>query len=145
MRNEIDWIIHLCANGVVCEECGEIEDGFIPYACNAHTHGMSRYGHPDFQVVLAYPKKEIGRILNTFGIRVRNGAKFHAGDLVSGIYEDCNVRLDEFEETGRMVLRVIIPDSQNCFPENPNCNANYRVQLLETENLYRKQRKVDSK
>ena len=38
MNNNIDWIIHLVANGA-CDECGKEEKGFLPYTCNAHTHG----------------------------------------------------------------------------------------------------------
>jgi len=136
MKKDIDWIIHLCTNGAVCAECGKVETCFLPHACNAHTHGMECYGHPDFQLVLDLPTQEIGRILNTFGLRVQNGERFHAGDLVSGIYDDCDVRLDEFEETGRTVLRVVIPDGKNRFPKDPNCNARYRIQLLETERLH---------
>lgn len=64
MKNNIEWIIHLCANGN-CDECGKREEGFLPYTCNAHTHGMERYGHMDFQLVLNMKAAEIGRILNT--------------------------------------------------------------------------------
>lgn len=62
MNNNIDWIIHLVANGA-CDECGKEEKGFLPYTCNAHTHGMEKYDHPDFQVVLSLPPREIGRIV----------------------------------------------------------------------------------
>lgn len=134
---EIDWVIHLCANGVPCEECGKVETGFLPQTCNAHTHGMEKYHHKDFQLVLTLPVKEIARILNTMGLRVQAGERFHDGDLVSGIYEDCDIRLDEYEETGRTVLRVIIPDKYNVFPEDERCMSVYRVQLLETDSLYR--------
>ena len=72
MNNNIDWIIHLVANGA-CDECGKEEKGFLPYTCNAHTHGMEKYGHPDFQVILSLPPREIGRILNTLGLRVQEG------------------------------------------------------------------------
>ena len=41
MNNNIDWIIHLVANGA-CDECGKEEKGFLPYTCNAHTHGMEK-------------------------------------------------------------------------------------------------------
>ena len=133
---KIDWIIHCCANGVVCEECKKVETGFLQYACNAHTHGMERYHHMDFQMVLYLPFEEIGRILNTLGLRVQAGERFHHGDLVSGIYEDCDIRLDEYEETGRRVLRVVIPDKYNVFPEEENCMPVYRLQLLDTEDLY---------
>ena len=134
MDQKIDWIIDLVADGR-CEECGEVETGFLPYLCNAHTHGLERYGHLDFQIVLFLPPEEIGRILNTLGLRVQSGECFQPGDMVSGIYEDCDVRLDEYEETGRRVLRVIIPDRNNIFPEDGSCMAPYRQQILKTEEL----------
>lgn len=132
-----DWVIHLCANGVACDECGKVENGFLPLTCNAHTHGMEKYHHMDFQLVLALPEQEIARIFIILVNRVKAGERFHDGDLVSGIYEDCDVRLNEYEETGRTILRVIIPDRYNLFPENEHCMASYRLQLIETEELYR--------
>ena len=134
--NKIDWDIHLVTNGVECADCGKTESGFLEYACNAHTHGMDQYGHMDFQMVLKLPLYEICRILNTLGLRVQAGERFKAGDMVSGIYEDCQIRLDEFEETGRNVLRVIIPDKYNIFPEDERCMDVYKLQLLSTEELY---------
>lgn len=134
MKRRIDWVIHLVANGA-CDACGRVERGFLPYLCNAHTHGMEQYGHLDFQLVLMLPSEEIGRILNTLGLRVQSGERFHVGDMVSGIYEDCDIRLDEHEETGRKVLRVIIPDKYNVFPEDSSCMTPYNLQLLDTEAL----------
>jgi len=99
---------------------------------------MEEYGHMDFQLVLKAHPAEIGRILNTFGLWVQSGRRFKAGDMVSGIFQDCNVRLDEFEETGRTVLRIIIPDDENRFPEDEECMEVYRLQLLETDELWRK-------
>lgn len=138
MNNNIDWIIHLVANGA-CDECGKEEKGFLPYTCNAHTHGMEKYGHPDFQVILSLPPREIGRILNTLGLRVQEGERFQAGRYVSGIYADCDIRLDEFRETGRDVLRAVIPDRQNRFPEDPQCEELYRLQSMDTEELYERE------
>lgn len=135
---KIDWVIHCCANGITCAECGEPENGFMPGTCNFHTHGMERYDHPDFQMILAYPIKEIARILNTLGLRVQAGESFKNGDMVSGIYEDCDVRLSEFEEAGRTVLRVIIPDKYNRFPEDPDCESPYSLQILATDFIYKK-------
>lgn len=134
MNKGIDWIIHCCANGA-CDACGKVENSFIQYTCNAHTHGMEKYDHPDFQMVLQLPFEEIGRILNWLGLRVQAGERFNPGDYVSGIYEDCQIRLDEYEETGRNVLRVIIPDKFGIFPENPECMEIYKLQLLETDDL----------
>lgn len=136
MKRKTDWIIHLVANGA-CDVCGKKEKGFLPNLCNAHTHGMEKYDHPDFQLVLALPVLEIGQILNEFCLRVRAGERFKPGDMVSGIYENCHVRLDEFEESERKVLRVIIPDARNRFPEEEHCSDTYKLQLLKTEQLHR--------
>ena len=99
-------------------------------------HGMDKYGHMDFRIVLALSPEEVCRILNTLGQRVQAGERFRAGDYVSGIYLDCDIRLDEYEETGRQVLRIVIPDRNNRYPEHPACMPPYPLQLLKTDNLY---------
>lgn len=137
MNPNIDWVIHGCANGVVCEIDGTTENGFMPGTCNFHTHGMEKYNHQDFQMTLGYPHEEICRILNTLGLRVQAGERFKNGEMVSGIYEDCDVRLTEFEETGRMVLRVIIPDKHNRFPEETGCDVTYVPQMFTTDFIYK--------
>lgn len=133
---KIDWIIHAMANGVYCSKNNKAENSFIDGACNFHTHGMEKYGHLDFQVVLELDPNDIAFILNTLGMRVQSGEKFNAGDLVYGIFADCPIRLDEFEETGRTVLRVIIPDEKNVFPDDEKCNADFKIQLFPTDALY---------
>ena len=107
VAKEMNWIIHY-----VIDTIGP--GGII----NAHTHGMEQYKHYDFQVVLNFPKEHIAYLLNSMGKRVQNGEKFSPGDLVTGIYE-----------TGRDVLRIIIPDRHNQFPESPTCEPKYKVQL----------------
>lgn len=132
---EIDWIIHIVANGMRCQDCGKIENPFPQYICNAHTHGMAKYGHQDFQLVIHMPPQDMGYVLNTLGLRVQAGERYQSGDLVEGIFEDCSIRLDEVEECGRKVLRVIIPDSHNRFPEDPECDYPYSFQLIPTDEL----------
>ena len=135
MKKKIDWIIHLVSNGAVCEDCGKVEGSFLPNLCNAHTHGLYKYNHKDFQLVLNFPPQEIARILNTLGLTVQEGRKFFPGDLVEGIYLDCPIRLNECTEDDRHVMRVVIPDKNNRFPEDPGCEAPYNLQLLPTERL----------
>lgn len=132
----IDWIIHAVANGVYCSNGNQIEDGFVENACNFHTHGMERYNHMDFQVVLELPPEDIAFILNTLGQKVQAGERFRDGQYVSGIFEDCDIRLDVFEETGRDVLRVIIPDNNNIFPDDERCMDVFKLQLLPMDALY---------
>ena len=136
---KIDWIIHIVANGMRCQDCCKIENPFPQYICNAHTHGMARYGHPDFQLVIHMAPQEMGYVLNTMGLRVQAGEQFHAGDLVEGIFLDCPVRLDAFEEGDRKVLRIVIPDGKNRFPEDPDCDYPYSFQLIPTDQLAKKE------
>lgn len=113
----MDWIVHY-----VIDVTGP--GGII----NAHTHGIENYQHSDFQVVLNLPPEHIGYLLNTMGRRVQNGERFAPGQLVFGLYEDCPIRLEKFRETGRDVLRIIIPDKKNRFPDNPLCEECYKAQ-----------------
>lgn len=116
---KIDWLIHHVFNEIPRQ-----------YIINNHTHGMEKYNHMDFQMVLDITPKNVMYLLNTMGLRVQEGETFKAGDMVTGLYEDCSVRLDEFQETGRTVLRLIFPDGNNRFPEDPLCKAPYKYQLL---------------
>ena len=136
-KPNIDWIIHYIANGVKRDDCNKEETSYREYACNAHTHGMDKYNHKDFQLVLYKTPQEAARILNTFGLWVHEGRKFSGGEYVKGIYEDCPVRLDEFEESGRKVLRVVIPDRNNVFPDDDKCEYPYTLQKLPESRLYK--------
>ena len=131
MRTNINWQIHLVEDN----NRRERDKFFKPYLCNAHTHGMDRYGHPDFQVVLRISDREISRILNTLCLAVQKGIIFEDGEYIGGIYDDCPVRLQSFYEGDRKVLRVIIPDDNNIFPEITYCQRPYSYQLLRTDAL----------
>ena len=87
---------------------------------------------------IQYSDENIRRILNTFGLWVQQGRTFKDGDEIEGVFEDCTVRLKEFEETGRKVLRVIIPDKNNVFPDDKKCLYPYSVQNKPTEMLMKK-------
>ena len=133
---QIDWIIHLVANGVACADCGKTEDGFLPYMCDAHTHGLDKYGHLEFQCVLNIGQSMIMYILNSLGLRVQSGEKFKSGDSVSEIIKDYDIRLKEVESDGKKLLRVILPDANNKFPDDEGCEPIYSLQGLPIEELY---------
>lgn len=131
----IDWNIHLAANGVRCAVCGEIENGFLPGMCDAHTDGMEKYGHPNFQIVLRMEDFKIMNLLNILGLRVQNGQRFKAGDVISDICEGYDIRIAAVEDDGNM-LRVLIPDENNLFPDDPHCMSPYNLQTLPIKDLY---------
>lgn len=136
MISNYNWQIHAIKNGCLCENDGEYIFDMIPGAANFHTHGMEQYNHPDFQLVLDYDLDTAAYILNTLGERVSSGERFNPGDYVKGIFEDCEIRLETFEETGRDVLRVIVPDANNVFPDEEGCRSSYLHQMWPTEELY---------
>ena len=121
MNNQYTWLIH------------SVFDYGPGNTKNNHTHGMEDFGHLDFQVVLNIKPAEIGYLLNTMGERVRDGERFQSGDMIKGLFLDCDVRLDLFRETGRDVLRLIIPDGDNRFPEYPLCKAPY---IFQTQKMF---------
>ncbi len=122
MKN-INWIIHLVANGAVCDDCGTVESSFLPNLCNAHTHGMGQYRHVDFQLVLNLPPQEVARILNSFGLMVQSGHRFQNGEYISGIYEDCVVRVQAFSECDRLTIFSVVSSSAHSVVY---CNASER-------------------
>ena len=106
-RTNPDWRLDLIRNGVPCACCGKIEYPYVNNICDCHSHGLiERHGAKyEFQVVLEYP--------------------------VEGIFEDCQVRLDKFADCdGRPILRVVIPDGYNRWPEDPACDPKYQLQRL---------------
>lgn len=132
----IDWIIHFVANGVCCCFCSEPEKGFLPNMCDAHTHGMDKYGHQEFQMVLMIDPELICYILNKLGMRVQAGERFKDGDSVSEIIYGYDVRLKEVAVDGKKLLRVVLPDEENRFPEDAQCAEYYNLQHQPMYMLY---------
>lgn len=126
-----NWIIHAVMNGQPCTTCGKITHPYLPPFCDAHTHGMAKYGHLEFQVVLDIGVREVCYVLNELGWRVRAGYRFHDGQYVDGVFLDCQVRLDLVPDSaGIPVLRVIIPDNENRWPEDEDVDSAVQCQLL---------------
>ena len=136
MKRKVDWLIALDGNGVTCEVCGKTETRFIKGYCNAKTLGMNKYGHPEFQMVLHVDHKLIMYTLNSLGLKVQDGHVFHDGDIVDDLFEGYEAKLKEFEEDGKKVLRVLIPDPNHKFPEDEGCQVEYTYQALPIEDLY---------
>lgn len=136
MKPKVDWIIALECNGYKCNVCGLTEYNFIPGYCNAHTYGMFKYNHPEFQLVLRMEDKMILYTLNRLGLRVQAGQVFKDGDVIDDLFEGYKALLKEIEYNGEKMLRVIIPDENHKFPDDEDCQPHYRHQVLPVEDLY---------
>jgi len=114
----VDWIIHMVIDS---DGPGGIR--------NSHTHGMERYNHLDFQMVLPLSQEQTMQLLNTIGREVQSGKRFQPGQY-SGEVFSCDFRLELHRETGRDVLRLIFPDPQMRFPEDSLCETPYKYQTV---------------
>ena len=116
---EIFWIIHSIFG------YQGLPDGIR----NFHTHGLwSNYGHLDLQIVIAMKPEIASALLNTMGERIKNGERFRFGDIIPDLGL-MDTRVQEFMETGRSVLRLIIPDPKGRFLDDIGCEEPYRYQM----------------
>ena len=136
MSEKMNWLCEYVSNTAVCDICGKQESGLPQYICDAHTHGMNLYGHREFQVIIECGPQEICRLLNTMGMKVRDGEGFKPGDRIKDLYLDCEVELREkLDVDGVPLLRLVIPDKQNRWPEE-SADYPYNMQILSTIALY---------
>lgn len=131
----------IIADGVLCDmcpHCDKLYDWYIHfvtdrsgpgYSRNYHTHGMDQFDdHLDFQIVLDIEPMHAMLLLNMLGERVKAGERFRDGDVIRKFVNEYDGRLKEFVETGRPVLRLIVPDKHHRFPGDPGCEKMYRYQ-----------------
>ena len=78
---------------------------------NFHTHGVQEsFGHPDFQIVIPLPLATAHAIITKLVDHVKNGGKFPDGEVVYEIVKNYPVKMFAVSESGRNVLRIILPD-----------------------------------
>ena len=119
-KSKYDWDIHFVADGIKCDCCGEETEGsFMPYMCDAHTHGLDKYGSKELQVVLYLDPRIVGTIINNVGMNIKEGkVVLRDGMLLDG-YIEGGYKIEVFEtldEFGDPVFRLILPDSEGRFP-----------------------------
>lgn len=102
---------------------------------NIHTHGFEEnYNHIDFQIVLKYQTELVQGIFNALYYHVKKGKVFESGKYYSEVVSGYEVLMQTFEEDGREVLRVILPDEKGLFPQSPDCNSIYKLQIMPLPN-----------
>lgn len=120
-----DWEIHY-VNG----------ENLTPGMCDAHTHGLNKYGSLELQLVLAFDTSLIGYVLNRVGYFVRNGMELHDGMLIEGVFSD-GAMIKAFKTKdffGDDIFRLIIPDGDYKFPEESEewpYNLQYRSPYID--------------
>ena len=118
-----DCECEVCKNGIegylkkqkkLLEEYGWVaeyvpdENGMV----NCHTHGLpENFEHPDLQIVMPLLGNVLHGILTVCVDKIKEGITFNIEQEFSGILsKGYKVRFVEANESGRDVLRIIIPD-----------------------------------
>lgn len=127
-KDKCSWIVHYSTNETNKKAEVPSEKWYPQYICNAHTHGLAAFHHKDFQLVLDIGPSSTAFVLNALAERVRNGETFSDGEIVSGVYPDCDVKLAVAQEGNRDVFRVLIPDEENRYPGEEGCGYPYSEQ-----------------
>lgn len=103
---EYGWLVHFVSDEPGC-----------PFRMNIHTHGLlENFNHTDLQICAPIgPEIAHGILINLVDL-IKKGITFEPRKEYSG--EDIiecpySIYFAEAEECGRLVLRLIIPDSQN--------------------------------
>lgn len=95
---------------------------------NIHTHGLAdNKNHMDFQIVLPITKELASSLIWEFVHNINLGKKYETG-LIDGIIANYPVKLITATESGRLVLRIILPDPNGKFPEDEGCDPIYARQ-----------------
>ena len=106
--NKDDWIIH----GVIGT------DDFLGGMCDAHSHGINKYGSRELQVVLYAPSYI--KYINIIGRKIRDeGLKLYGGMELEGMMDDeAKIRIDDaVDHYGEPIWRIIFQDGEFKYPE----------------------------
>jgi hypothetical protein len=81
---------------------------------NAHTHGLVKnFGHVDLQITLPLSMLKVRGVFNSVVDHIKEGRRFVDGEVADRILcEPYKVKFVRAEESGREVLRIIVPDAR---------------------------------
>jgi hypothetical protein len=107
-----------------------LEPGLPKEFINAHTHWFpEKFGVPDLQIVLPVSLELTQRIFwgvhNLYAKRKVRGV----GVPVEGVFEKVPVILVPAKDGDRLVHRIVIPDPQGRFWDDPDCEPVYKAQV----------------
>ena len=134
MNFKPDWVIHYVQDHD-CDICGKHNKSnkhsdTFDYIANVHTHGLDKYGHPEICIVLDIGGVAAADVLNSIGYRIA-----HKNEIFTeGCYTDvlANNYICKFVKIGNddKILYLILPDANNHFPDDDECNSPYDKQMI---------------
>lgn len=119
------WIIH----GVYPTEADLKKDKNAKYCVNYHTHGLDNYGHRELCIPFPLDKETAMNILNNMGFLIAEGKKEFKEGLIEGdeiITNGYNLWGKTFD--GDPTLYIYVPDVNNKFPHDEDCDEDFKEQ-----------------
>ncbi|MEK4487942.1 DUF4262 domain-containing protein [Psychrobacillus sp. FSL H8-0484] len=99
---------------------------------NNHTHGIiENFGHDDFQIVIPFEQKETILLFYHLVELIKKGETFEPDIEYKNIIQNGSVHFKEFEDDGRKILRLILPDEKGKMPNDEDCSEIYKKQYNE--------------
>lgn len=77
-----------------------------------HTHGFDKLGHPDFEIVIPIKDETVQQLFDDMYKAVLKGFKIVPGAIYSKIFDKMNIKFVRANESGRAVMRFILPNSE---------------------------------
>ncbi|WCF11554.1 DUF4262 domain-containing protein (plasmid) [Paenibacillus thiaminolyticus] len=102
--------------------------------CNYHTHGLvESFEHRDLQIVLPIDPQLAGALFHSIVNEIKNGKKFEEGVDYFGLVADPKMptAFKKVKETGRTVLRMLIPDRNGVLPGREGCDPAFATQWID--------------
>jgi hypothetical protein len=99
-------------------------------AIDYHTHGIREgHNHMDFQVVYPLDPKLIHQMIHGLYATVKAGGVIPVETRYSEVLQGYDVYFKVYQQSGRNVLRMILPDKKNLFPFDDGCDPNFLFQM----------------
>jgi len=97
-----------------------------------HTHGLeqSQGGHYDLEITLPVSGEDAAEVISNVVDKIKKGKEFRDGDIVSGILVGYDVKFVKRKESGRDILRILLPDRDGRYPEHADCDPRFSEQDL---------------
>jgi hypothetical protein len=107
-----------------------LEPGLPREFFNTHTHGFTeKFGVPDVQIVLPLKFALAQGVLHAMARRYSEGEPIAGGVPVCRVLANFPVILVPARDGNRPVHRIVIPDPQGRFWDDPKCEPIYKAQV----------------
>jgi hypothetical protein len=103
----------------------------VPGKCiDYHTHGIQEgHNHMDFQVVFPINPEMIHTFMHGLYSVVKDGGVIPVETRYADVLQGYDVYFRVYEQGGRNVLRMLLPDKNNLFPMDDGCDPEFLFQL----------------